>query len=298
MINRARSFIGTSLALSILLSVGAFAAPADSGIISKSPYRGAILVDAASGKVLHEDNADAVCYPASIVKLMNLLIIVEMVEKGGLDPHEMIPVTAAAATIGGSQVYLKEKEVMPLDDMCYALIVQSANDAATALAIHIAGTKEAFVDLMNRRAKELGMTHTVFHSVHGLPPGKGQQPDVSTPRDIARLSRELLKHSETLRYTSETVRTLRADSENPFIMRTHNNLLGTFDGCDGLKTGYFRKAGYSIAATASRRGARAIAVVMGSTDWKVRDAKARELLSRGLLDILAASGGGGQQSTK
>ena len=252
-----------------------------------------ILVDAASGAVLYEEDPDIMCYPASMVKLMDLLIIVELVEKGALDLQETIPVTAAAATMGGSQVYLKEKEVMSLEDMLYALIVQSANDAATALAIHVAGTKEAFVEMMNRRATELGMTGTVFHSVHGLPPGRGQKPDVSTPRDMATLSRELLTHPAAITYTSETVRKLRADSGNPFIMRTHNNLLGTFEGCDGLKTGYFRKAGWSIAATAKRRGARAIAVVMGSARCKERDAKARELLSHGLLEILAASASGG-----
>ncbi|MDD3642919.1 MAG: D-alanyl-D-alanine carboxypeptidase [Candidatus Krumholzibacteria bacterium] len=294
----ARAVIGSVLALGILLSGGSSAAGADAGVLSKSPYRGSILIDAASGKVLHEDNPDALCYPASMVKLMNLLIIVEMIEKGALQPEEKVPVTAAAATMGGSQVYLKEKESMSLEDMLYALVVQSANDAATALAIHIAGTKEAFVDMMNGRAKELGMAHTTFHSVHGLPPGKGHQPAVSTPRDMARLSRELLKHPKALEYTSETVRTLRADSGKPFIMRTHNNLLGTFEGCDGLKTGYFRKAGYSIAATATRRGARAIAVVMGSTHWKERDAKARELLSRGLLEILASPGSGARQGAR
>lgn len=298
MIRNSRPFILALLAVSSLFFGGSSAAAADSGVLSASPCRGAILIDAASGKVLQADNADAACYPASIVKLMDLLIIVELIEKGALQPQEAIPVTAAAATMGGSQVYLKEKEVMSLDDMLYALIVQSANDAATALAIHIAGTKEAFVDMMNRRAKELGMTGTVFHSVHGLPPGKGQQPDVSTPRDIAILSRELLRHPKALEYTSETERTLRSGSENPFIMRTHNNLLGTFEGCDGLKTGYFRKAGYSIAATASRRGARAIAVVMGSTHWKERDAKTRELLSRGLLEILSSSGSGGVRGSR
>jgi D-alanyl-D-alanine carboxypeptidase (penicillin-binding protein 5/6) len=281
------------IAASLIIPTGSGAAAAGYGALTGSPYRGAIVVDAASGRVLHQENADLECYPASIVKLMDLLIVIELIEKGALDPKENVPVTAAAATMGGSQVYLKEKEVMSLEDMLYALIVQSANDAATAIAIHVAGTKEAFVDMMNRRAAELGMTKTVFHSVHGLPPGRGQKPDVSTPRDIAILSRELVSHPMALAYTSETVRTLRSDSGNPFIMRTHNNLLGTFEGCDGLKTGFFNKAGWSIAATAERRGARAIAVVMGSTHWKERDTRTRELLSQGLLEILASSGSGG-----
>ena len=126
--------------------------------------------------------------------------------------------TAEASKIGGSQVYLKENEVFPVDELLYALIVQSANDAATALAIHYAGSKEAFVRLMNKRAQEIGMKDTVFHSVHGLPPGKGQLPDVSTPRDIAKLCRELLKKPDALKYTSTKERAFRADAAEPFIM--------------------------------------------------------------------------------
>ncbi len=133
-------------------------------------------------------------------------------------------------------------------------MVQSANDAAVALAIHVGGTKDAFVELMNAKAQQLGMTNTKFHSVHGLPPGKDQLPDVSTPRDIAKLCQELLKWDDVLRYTSVKERPFRADSAQPFIMRNHNKLLGTFEGCDGFKTGYYRVAGFSIAATATKRG--------------------------------------------
>ena len=279
---------GVLLAVSVFMCQESCAAESG-GVVSGSPYRGAILVDAATGRVLFENNADAACYPASIVKLMNLLIILEMVKSGALELQDMIPVTAAAAKIGGSQVYLKENEAFSVDDLLYAMIIQSANDAAVALALHVSGTKEAFADLMNRRARELGMKNTVFHSVHGLPPGRGQQPDVSTSRDIAKLCVELLKHEKALDYTSERERAFRAESGQPFIMRTHNRLLGTFDGCDGLKTGYYGKAGYSIAATASRKGARTVAVVVGCKEAKVRDAKTRELLSRGLVEILGSS---------
>jgi D-alanyl-D-alanine carboxypeptidase (penicillin-binding protein 5/6) len=171
--------------------------------------------------------------------------------------------------------------------LIYAAIVQSGNDAATALALHYAGNKEAFVDVMNKRAQEIGMKDTVFHSVHGLPPGKDQLPDISTARDLAKLSQELLKHPEALKYTSTTERPFRVDAPEPFIMRSHNHLLGLMEGCDGLKTGYFRKGGFSIAATATKKGVRAIVVVLGSTDRKVRDAKARELLSKGLMELAA-----------
>jgi len=254
--------------------------------LSKDPYAGAIVIDAVSGKVLFEDNADTKGYPASITKLMDLLIFLEAVESKHLALEDQVTVTAESSKIGGSQVYLKEYEVFPVDELLYALIVQSANDAASALAIHYAGSKEAFVDLMNKRAGEIGMKDTVFHSVHGLPPGKDQLPDVSTPRDIATLCRELVKRPEALKYTSTMERPFRADSAQPFIMRTHNHLLGSIEGCDGMKTGYFTTAGFSIAATAQKKGQRAIAVVFGSADRKVRDAKAREILSKGLMELV------------
>jgi len=254
--------------------------------ISKSPYSGAIVIDAATGKVLFEDHADTKGYPASVTKLMVLLVILDAVESGHLKLDEPVTVTAEAARIGGSQVYLKENEVFPVDELLYALVVESANDAATALAIHYAGGKEAFVELMNKRAREIGMKNTVFHSVHGLPPGKGQLPDVSTPRDIAELCRELLKNRSALKYTSTKQRAFRADTAKPFIMVNHNKLLKRIEGCDGFKTGYFRAGGFSIAATATKKDHRAIAVVIGAADGKVRDKKAREILTKGLMELV------------
>ena len=252
---------------------------------SKNPYLGAILIDAASGKVLFEDNPDVKAPPASIIKLMDLLIVLEYVKNKAIGLQDTVIISAEAAKIGGSQVYLKENEQFTVDELLYALMVQSANDAAVAIAIHVAGTKDAFVDLMNRKAQEIGMTNTTFHSVHGLPPGKGQQPDISTPRDIAKLCQELLKW-DALRYTSVKERPFRPDSAEPFIMRNHNHLLGNFDGCDGFKTGYYQIAGFSIAATAARKNQRAIAVVFGSENRHVRDAKAKDLLAKGLTELI------------
>jgi D-alanyl-D-alanine carboxypeptidase (penicillin-binding protein 5/6) len=253
---------------------------------SKNPYLGAILIDAASGKILFEDNPDAKGNPASIIKLMNLLIVLEQVKNRSISLSDHITITAEAAKTGGSQVYLKENEVFTVEELLYALMVQSANDAAVALAIHVGGTKDAFVELMNAKAQQLGMASTKFHSVHGLPPGKDQLPDVSTPRDIAKLCQELLKWDDVLRYTAVKERPFRANAAEPFIMRNHNKLLGTFEGCDGFKTGYYRVAGFSIAATATKRGTRAIAVVFGSENRHVRDAKTKELLARGLAELV------------
>nr|WP_321467639.1 serine hydrolase [uncultured Desulfobulbus sp.] len=247
-------------------------------VISQDPYISALVLDADNGKVLFEENADARVYPASVLKLMDLYVILNRIEQGMLKLDEMVPVTVEAAKTGGSQVYLDPKEQFTVDEMLFALMVQSANDAAVALATHIAGSKEGFVALMNQKAKELGMKNTVFHSVHGLPPGEGQEPDITTARDLAILCRELTKRPEALKYTSTRLKGFREDK---FQMSNHNKLLSAYSGCDGLKTGYFTAAGFSIASTAKKGGVRIISLVMGSKDRKVRDKKAMELLSKG-----------------
>ncbi|MDD5556589.1 MAG: D-alanyl-D-alanine carboxypeptidase [bacterium] len=239
------------------------------------PYLGAIVLEAETGEVVFEENADAECYPASIVKLMTFLIVRERIDSGTLGAGDPVRVTAEAARMGGSQVYLKEGETFPVEELLAALMVQSANDAAVALAVHVAGSTEAFTGLMNRRAADLGMERTVFHTVHGLPPARGQRPDVSTPREIAVLSLEALRHPAVLALTSVAERGFR---DGAFLMRSHNRLLRTFEGCDGLKTGYFRLGGYSVAATASRGGRRLVAVVAGARERPARDRKAAELL--------------------
>ena len=139
-------------------------------------------MDAATGKVLYEDHADTKGYPASVLKLMDLLIILEKIEQKQLSLEDQVPVSPKASHTGGSRVWLADKESFTLDEMLYALMIQSANDAAVALAEKVAGSTEAFTELMNRRAKELGMNSTLFHSVHGLPPGKGQEHDITTAR--------------------------------------------------------------------------------------------------------------------
>ena len=256
--------------------------------IAANPYLGAIVVDAATGKVLFDDKADAKGYPASMLKLMDLLIILEKIEQKQIGLQDPVRVSAKASHIGGSRVWLAEKETFTVDDMLYALTVQSANDVAVALAEKLASSTDAFVELMNKRAQELGMASTVIHSVHGLPPGPGQEHDVTTARDFALLCRELLKHKDTLRYTATRERAFRPnDPKHMVLMRNHDHLLGEVEGVDGLKTGYFAEAGYSIAISAQRNGQRVIAILLGSTDRKVRDAKAAELVAKGFLAMPA-----------
>ncbi len=273
-----------SILIVLLLLCGqtVWAARAKIETISADPYVSALVMDADSGKILIDENGDAPAYPASVLKLMVLQVILDRVEEGNLKLDDLVQVTNEAARMGGSQVYLDPKEQFTVDDLLYALIIQSANDAAVALATHVAGSKDAFVELMNKKAAELGMNNTTFYSVHGLPPSEGQKPDQTTARDLAILARELSGNPEVFKYTGTRERNFR---NGEFVMRTHNHLLETVDGCDGFKTGYFQAAGFSIVATAKRNNVRIIAVVLGSLDRKVRDAKASELLAIGFAKV-------------
>ncbi len=260
------------------------------GCISKVPYIGAIIIDADTGAVLFEDKADAPGYPASTLKLMTLLVIQEKIDAGQVKLSDMVKVSVAACKTGGSQVYLDPKETFSVEDLLYAMMIQSANDAAVALAEHVGGTKEGFIEMTNAKAQQIGMSNTRFASVHGLPPSAGQKNDISSARDMATLSRELCKHPAVFTYTSASYRQFRANTAKPFDMRTHNPFLKeNVEGCDGFKTGYTATAGWSIVVTCKRNGRRVIVVVLGSEERKMRDAKARELLSRAFTLLPSAS---------
>ncbi len=260
------------------------------GCVSKTPYIGAVIIDADSGSVLFEDKADVPGYPASTLKLMTLLVIQEKIDAGQVKLGDTVKVSVAACKTGGSQVYLDPKETFTVEELLYAMMIQSANDAAVALAEHVGGSKEGFVELMNAKAQQLGMSNTRYASVHGLPPAAGQKNDVSSARDMATLSRELCKHPAVFAYTSAAYRQFRANTPKPFDMRTHNPFLKDgVAGCDGFKTGYTATAGWSIVVTAKRSGHRVIVVVLGSDERKMRDAKASELLNKAfaLLPVAA-----------
>jgi len=255
---------------------------------SDTVYKGAIIIDAVSGKVLFEDDADIVSPPASITKLMTFLIVHDRLAQGTFTLQTPVPVSAASSRIGGTQVWLKEGESFPVEEMLYALMIQSANDCAHALATLFGGTPEGFVVMMNARARELGMTNTTFRSPHGLPPStrRTADGDLTSPRDLATLSRYLLQHTDVLKYTAIEERVFREGEENGrIVMRNHNHLLGNVAGVDGLKTGYTRGAGFCLVATAFRGGRRIIAVSMGSPSAKIRDLKMAELIARGFAEL-------------
>lgn len=279
-------FLCAAVAAAAVLSAPRGALSAPDGGIAEDPYIGAIVVDARTGEVLREDRAGRPAYPASMLKLMNLYVTLDAVKAGKVSLSDMVPVSVAASAIGGSQVYLDPRETFPLSELVYAMMIQSANDAAYLVAEHVAGSASAFVSLMNQKARDLGLSPvTRFVSPHGLPPKDGR-PDMTTAADFAKVCVGLLRdHPEALEYTSATYRQFRADARppfSPFDMRTHNPLLGSFPGCDGLKTGYFKRAGYSIAVTAERDGRRAIAVIAGSASKASRNDAARSWLEYGL----------------
>lgn len=230
---------------------------------------GSICVDAETGKVFSGENPDALAQPASVTKLMTILLVLERVDAGQMKFTD--PVKASPAAIkegrrpGGSAVWLAQGETFSVDEMLYALMLRSANDVAVALADHVAGNVPAFVQMMNARAAQLGMTNTHYTTPNGFA-ARGTQADTSTARDIAVLSRELLKHKEILRYTNTKTRIFRPDSlpgKGQTQLDNHNKLIRNDEACDGLKTGYTAAGGCSIAATGSRGGKRVIAVVLG-----------------------------------
>lgn len=248
-------------------------------IRSRDPYYSAVVMDADTGKVLWEDHAGAEGYPASMVKMMNLFVVLDELDAGTIRLDQPVEVSREMALIGGRQVWLKQGEVFPLEELIYAMAVHSANDAATAVAIACSGSKDAHAAKMNAKAQALGLTRTRFHNVHGLPPSSGEQVDVSSALDMAKIARALLhEHPDVVKYSSIYSRDFRGG--NP-VMTSSNKLLKTFEGCDGMKTGYFYAAGFSITATAVRNNRRVIAVVMDCKRKETRNQWAEQLLERG-----------------
>ncbi|MFO7289424.1 D-alanyl-D-alanine carboxypeptidase (penicillin-binding protein 5/6) [Planifilum fulgidum] len=229
--------------------------------------RSAVLIDEDTGTVLFEKNSRDKLPPASITKIMTMLLVMEDLDAGKIRLDEKVRVSEHAASMGGSQIFLEPGEQMTVRDLLKAVAIASANDASVALAEHLAGTEEAFVERMNQRAKELGMTDTRFQNATGL----SEPEHVTSARDIAIMSRELLKHPEITGYTRIYQDYLRKDTKKPFWLVNTNRLVRFYPGVDGLKTGYTSEAKYCLSATAKRGNFRVIAVVMGEPDPKTRN---------------------------
>ncbi|MFH1480181.1 MAG: D-alanyl-D-alanine carboxypeptidase family protein [Pseudomonadota bacterium] len=243
----------------------------------EAPYKAYMILESSTGKILEGENIHLRWPPASITKLMLSYIVMEKLQKGDLHLTDPIIVSREASKMGGSQVFLKEGEVFTLEELMKAIMVASANDGAYAVAEYAAGSKDSFVDLMNERARALNMLDTQFHTVNGLPPSKGGQADISSCYDLGILGRELLKYPRLLDWTSIQIDSFRNGS---LAMKNHNRLLWSIPTADGLKTGYYRKAGYNVVATAQKDGLRLIVVVMGSPTYKMRDRIAEEAFKK------------------
>lgn len=241
----------------------------------------AILMDVATGTVLFEKNADEKRPPASVTKVMTLLLVMEALDSGRIGWDDVVTVSEAAAAKGGSQVYLEPGEQMTMDEMLKSVVVSSANDCATALAEHIAGSEAAFVELMNCRAAELGMNNTHFVNCTGLDDGENAAEHLTTARDIAIMSRALLKHSAIKKYTTIWMDTVRGGK---FGLSNTNKLVRFYAGTTGLKTGYTSKAGHCISASAERDGIELIAVVLHCASSPERFQSAKALLDYGFAN--------------
>jgi D-alanyl-D-alanine carboxypeptidase (penicillin-binding protein 5/6) len=229
----------------------------------------AIMIEADTGTVLYEKNANEKMPPASITKVMTMLLIMEAVERGELKLTDKVRTSERAASMGGSQIFLQPGEEMTVEDMIKGIAIASGNDASVAMAEHLAGTEEGFVTRMNERAKQLGMKNTHFVNSNGLPAPN----HYSSAMDIAIMSRELLKHDGITRFTGTYQDYLRKDSASPFWLVNTNRLVRFYEGVDGLKTGYTGEAKYCLTATAKRNNMRIISVVMGEPDVKTRNSE-------------------------
>lgn len=241
-------------------------------------YRGALLEDADTGKVLYESNAAMQWPPASMAKMMLLLVAQEQIKAGRFRLTDPVRISERAATTGGSHLGLSEGDVYPLGELMKAALIKSANNAAVAVAEKIAGSTEACVRMMNQRAKSLGLTHTVYNTVDGLPPRPAHDVDITNAYDLATLGRALIQNTDLLQWSGLE----RASFDNgEAVLHNTNHLVGHFEGCDGLKTGFTYQAGFNLTATAKRGDMRLIAVVLGAPSNPERFRQAARLLEWG-----------------
>lgn len=236
--------------------------------------KSSILIEASTGKILYEKNKDERYAPASMTKMMSLVIIMDNIYNGNLRLDEMVKTSKNASGMGGSQIFLKEGEEMSVDDMLKGITIGSANDATVALAERIAGSEEAFVKIMNEYAKKLGLKNTHFKNCTGL----DENDHYSSAYDMSVIARELVKHDKILKYSSIYETYLRSDTDNKFWLVNTNKLVRFYKGVDGLKTGYTDTAGYCLTATINKDNMRVIAVVMGEDSSTTRNSEVSRLL--------------------
>lgn len=278
-----------TLLLSVLLSLQAIILPtafaddeiknepADNVIGFEPQAKSVILLEPNSGKIIYEKNADEQFAPASVTKIMTMLLAMEALDDGRINLQDKIVCSEKVKSMGGSSMILDTGEVRTVEEILKGIAIASGNDAAVAMAEFLEGSEEAFAVKMNERAKELGMTNTHFENATGLSaPGH-----LSTARDISIMSRELLKHPIILKYSSIYMETISEGRKTPIELVNHNKLVRFYKGCDGLKTGFTQEAMYCISATSTRDNVRMLAVIMGAPTYKQRNADASKLMDFG-----------------
>ncbi len=275
MMNTKKWQILFTVIIAICLTFSVFSAEFSSTLDCKS----AILMEASTGKVLYEKNSDEPLPPASVTKIMTLLLVMEAVDEGKISLTDMVSVSEYAASMGGSQVFLEAGETMSVEEMIKCVVIASANDCAVALAEYLCGSEEAFVAEMNKRAEELSMLNTKFENTNGLDDTVTNH--LISARDIAIMSRELLKHPLILKYSSTWMDSIR---DGAFGLTNTNRLVRYYSGANGLKTGSTAKAKFCISATAERDGMQLIAVIMAAPTRDVRNNAAKQLLDYGFAN--------------
>lgn len=239
--------------------------------------KSAILIEASTGEIMWKKNAHEKLAPASMTKMMSMLLVVESIDKGNLKWDQMITVSENASKMGGSQILLETGEQMSVEDLFKGVAVASGNDAVVALGEAIGGSEEMFVKMMNDRAKELGLTETNFKNPHGL----DEENHYSSAHDMAMIGKELVKHKKVLEYTGIYEDYLRKGTSKEFWLVNTNKLVRFFKGVDGLKTGYTDTAGYCLTATIEKDGMRLISVVMGEPEATTRSSETTGLINYG-----------------
>ena len=267
--------------VSIMLTVALFttwAAPLafaeENGVQLAENVKSAILIERDTGKILYEKNSKEQLPPASMTKIMTMLLIMEALDKGKLKLDEKVRASEYAASMGGSQIFLEPGEEMTVKEMMQGIAIGSGNDASVAMAERIAGSEEAFVEMMNKKVKELGLTDTVFKNTTGLPVSD----HYSTANDMAIMAKELLKYEDITKFTGMYEAYLRENTDNKFWLVNTNKLVRFYPGVDGLKTGFTKEALYCLTATAEKDGMRVIAVVFGAPTSKERNAQVTKML--------------------
>lgn len=276
-----KKFLNLGLAVALCLCLIAWpvmALGADQAPVLKVDSHAALLMEPISGEILFQQNQDRKMPPASVTKLMVMLLALEALDKQQIKLTDMVAASPEACRMGGSQIWLEPGEQMTVAELLKAVCIVSANDASYALAEHIAGSEENFITLMNKRAQQLGLKNTHYVNTTGLDPDAGGTGNLTSAADMAVLAREVIKYPLVFRWTGVWIDSLRGGKS---FLRNTNNLVRFYRGCDGLKTGFTNEAGFCLIATAKRDGVRLIAVVMKAPDSKTRSRDVGKLFNYG-----------------